>query len=434
MMPSRAAVLMVMLPLAGYAQTHPRRKPTADPPGPAPTAYTVEVLSVEGSHAYTAEQILTVAGLSVGQKAGKVEFEAAREKLVATGAFDNVNYRFAPSQDVEGYDVTFVVAEIGQLYPVRFEGLPASDAQLRTWLKQRDPLFGNKMPATKPVVDRYIAWISEYLATHDYHQPIAGKLSSEFGEDLTLLFRPARPPDSIAHVQFTNTGDVPFSVLQTAIYQVAIGVQYAEPKFRQLLDSQIRPIYEAHGLLRVSFPKIETAPAKDVEGVSLTVQVEQGPVFLLDRVSFVGAEYSRSEWNSLAKLKTNQTVNFDEIRAAQDRIRSDQRRVGHLDASSQVKRDVNDGEHTVSVEFQIDPGPLYTLGKVDMIGLDIVSEPEIRKMWGLARGRPFNVEYPDHFLSRVKEGGVFDGLKTTRSETKINAPDHTVDVTLYFNK
>ncbi len=108
--------------------------------------------------------------------------------------------------------------------------------------------------------------------------------------------------------------------------------------------------------------------------------------------------------------------------------------MGHLDAASQVKRDVNDAEHIVNIEFQIDPGPLYTLGKLEMVGLDIETEPEIRKMWGIAAGKPFNVEYPDHFLNRVKEGGVFDGLKTTRAETKINAASHTVDVTLYFNK
>ena len=44
-------------------------------------------------------------------------------------------------------------------------------------------------------------------------------------------------------------------------------------------------------------------------------------------------------------------------------------------------------------------------------------------MWGLAPGRPFNVEYPDHFLSRVKDSGVFDNLKNTRAETKINAAE-----------
>jgi outer membrane protein assembly factor BamA len=371
----------------------------------------------------------------VGQLAGPIELDAAREKLVATGAFDNVSYHFAPSQDGEGYDVVFEVAEVAQLYPVRFEELPASDAELRAWLQQKDPLFGDKIPATKPVVERYTYWISEFLASRDYHAPVAGKLTSEgVGEDLTLLFRPAKARPSVAHVIFTGTGAVPAGELQTAMYAVAIGVLYQEPVFRQLLDNQARPIYEARGMLRVAFPKIDVAPAKDVDGVSVTVQVAPGPVYKLDRVSFVGADYSRSEWNTLTKLKTNQTVNFDEVKAAQDRIRANQRRAGHLDAASQVKRDVNDDDHTVSIEFQIDPGPLYTLGKLDIVGLDLETEPEIRKMWSIAPGNPFNVEYPDHFLSRVKEGGVFDGLKTTRAETKINARNHTVDVTLYFNQ
>ena len=401
---------------------------------PAPTAYTVENLAVEGNHAYTATQILTVAGLRVGQKAGKSEFDAAREKLEATGAFDHVSYRYAPSKDNEGFDATYEVSEVAQIYPIRFQDLPAGSDQIRAWLKQKDPLFGEKIPATKPVVDRYIAWISEFLAGQGYHQPLAGRLSTDGGEDLAVLFRPARGPASIAHVVFTDTGEIPAGTLQSAMYGVAVGVPYTELSVRQLLDNTIRPIYEAHGLLRVAFPKIETTPAKDVDGITVMVQVTPGAAYKLDRVSFVGADYSRSEWNSLSKLKTNQTVNFDEVKAAQERIRVNLRRQGHLDAGSQVARTVNDTDHTVAIEFQIDPGPLYTLGKLDIVGLDVVTEPEIRKMWGLAPGHPFNVEYPDHFLARVKDGGVFDDLKSTRAETKINAGNHTVDVTLYFNK
>jgi outer membrane protein insertion porin family len=426
--------LLVLAAGVSSAQTH-RRKPAAAAASttpPANTTWPIETLTVEGNHAYTSDQILSVAGLHVGQTASKAVFDAAREKLAATGSFDNVSYRFAPAQDGQGFDAAFQVSEVAQLYPLRFEDLPATDAQLRAWLKQKDPLFGDQIPATKPVVDRYAGWISEFLAAQGYHEPLAGKLSSD-GGDLTLLFRPARARSSIAHVRFTGTGDLPSGLLQTAMYGVGIGVPYTEPRFRLLLDTTIRPLYEARGLIRVSFPKVETEPAKDVDGVSVTVQVEPGPAYKLDRVRFVGADYSRSEWNDLAKLKINQTVNFDEVKAAQGRIRDNLRRAGHLEASSQVKRDVNDTERTVDIEFQIDPGPLFTLGKLDIVGLDIESEPEIRKMWGLTPGRPFNVEYPDHFLARVKDGGVFDNLKSTRAETKINA-DRTVDVTLYFNK
>ena len=244
---------------------------------------------------YTVEQILAVAGLHVGQKAGKSDFDTAREKLAASGAFDNVSYQFAPSKDGEGYDASFEVAEVGQLYPVRFEDLPTSDADLRAWLKQKDPLFGAKIPATQPVVDRYVGWISEFLAAHNNHDAVTGKLSSDAGEELTLLFRPARPRAAIAHVQFSNTGDLPSGMLQTAMYGVAIGVPYSEPRFRLLLDNQIRPMYEARGMVRVSFPKIEVTPAKDVDGVTVSVAVEQGPVYKLAAVRYVGGDFSRSE-------------------------------------------------------------------------------------------------------------------------------------------
>ena len=413
------------------AQTHARPRAAN---AAAPTAYTIENLTVEGNHNYTAAQILAVAGLHPDQKAGKADFDAARDKLDATGAFDNVSYRYTPSPDGEGYNVVFEVSEVAQVYAVRFQDLPAGDAQLRSWLKQKDPLFGAKIPATKQVVARYVAWISEFLAKQNYHQPLAGSLSTEGGEDLALLFRPAKGPGAIAHVIFTGTGDIPAGTLQTAMYGVAIGVPYTEARVRQLLDNTIRPMYEARGLLRVAFPKIQTARAADVDGLTVTVEVSPGPPYKLEHVGFVGFDYSRSEWKNLSKLKMDQTANFDDVRAAQDRIRANLRRQGYLDASSKVARDVNDKDRTVGINFQIDPGPLYRLGKVNIVGLDIESEPVIRKMWGIAPGRAFNVEYPDHFLAAVKQEGVFDNLKSTRAETNINAARHIVDVTLYFNK
>jgi hypothetical protein len=52
----------------------------------------------------------------------------------------------------------------------------------------------------------------------------------------------------------------------------------------------------------------------------------------------------------------------------------------------------------------------------------------------LAEGKPYNIDYPQHFLDRVKEGGVFDGLKNSRFESKISPDTQTVEVTLYFNE
>ena len=48
--------------------------------------------------------MLAVAGLKIGQIAGKEDFEAARDRLVATGVFETVGYRFAPVRQGAGYD------------------------------------------------------------------------------------------------------------------------------------------------------------------------------------------------------------------------------------------------------------------------------------------------------------------------------------------
>ena len=59
-------------------------------------------------------------------------------------------------------------------------------------------------------------------------------------------------------------------------------------------------------------------------------------------------------------------------------------------------------------------------------------EAAIKKLWSLKEGKPYNADYPDFFLTQVKERGIFDNLGKTRFEIKINEQERTVDVTLYF--
>ena len=71
---------MLLLCGTGFAQTPPKRAPAKKAAEPATSKWPVETLTVEGNHNYTREQVLAVAGLKVGQLAGKPEFEAARER------------------------------------------------------------------------------------------------------------------------------------------------------------------------------------------------------------------------------------------------------------------------------------------------------------------------------------------------------------------
>src|ERR1041384_878421 len=91
--------------------------------------FAIQSLTVEGLKNYTQAQTITAAGLKLGQLAGKNDFEAARDRLLATGVFETVGYRFEPSGP-KGYAATFEVVEVEPVYPVRFEGLSKPSAEI----------------------------------------------------------------------------------------------------------------------------------------------------------------------------------------------------------------------------------------------------------------------------------------------------------------
>src|SRR5437879_2752687 len=109
---------------------------------PAQPAFPLETLRVQGNDRIPAERIVALTGLKIGQPVVKDDFDAARNRLLAAGAFESVGYEFKPSPDNMGYDGVFQVVEVSQLYPYRFEDLPASEDALRVALRKQEPLLG----------------------------------------------------------------------------------------------------------------------------------------------------------------------------------------------------------------------------------------------------------------------------------------------------
>jgi len=103
-----------------------------------------------------------------------------------------------------------------------------------------------------------------------------------------------------------------------------------------------------------------------------------------------------------------------------------------MEAKTSYDRKLNDAEKTLKLIVQVDPGPQFTMGRLTIEGLDLETEPHIRKMWALKKGQPFNVEYPDYFLGRLVADQVMDNLGKTRSAIAPNPETKTVDVSLTF--
>jgi outer membrane protein assembly factor BamA len=222
-------------------------------------------------------------------------------------------------------------------------------------------------------------------------------------------------------------------VLREAIAGVAIGSPYTEDRFREVLNNAIRPLYEMRGRVRVTFPEIRTEPAKDVQGVNVMVTVDEAQSYELGKVNIEGP--SPLEPAGLLKagdFKTGDVANFDRVSQGLERIRLAMRHAGYLEAKVTMDRKIDNEKKAVDVAVHIDAGTQFTMGKLNIVGLDLNGEFEIKRIWTMKEGKPFNADYPKSFLTRVREEGLFENLGKTKSDSKINDREHTADVTLTF--
>jgi outer membrane protein insertion porin family len=403
--------------------------------GPAPAAdkWPIASIAVEGNHVYTAAQVIGVSGLTVGQIAGKAEFDEAVTRLTNCGAFETAGYRFE-SKDGGSYNATLQITEIPAFYAVRFEDLRASDAELEKLLASKDPLFSaTQTPASPVVFTRYAAWIEEYLKSRGITEKVAARVATAAPETYAVVFRPEKEPPSVAEVTFEGNHILSQLVLRDAVASATVGLVYREADFRKALQASVIPVYEARGRMHVTFPKLRAELVSDVKGVRVYVTVDEGEVYSFGKVDVAApAPLDSARLLRAADLKPGDIANFDQVNEAIDRLRKAVRRDGYLDATVTTERREEEGKKIVDLTLRVTPGPLYTMGKLTITGLDLEGEPAVRRMWSLAQGQPFNPEYPDAFLKTVHDDRMFDHLGATKADTAIDHAAHTVNVTLTF--
>ncbi len=425
-LPALALTGLSLLAPQAFAQ----KTPAQENPGQEILRAPLRSVSVTGNQRIPEEKILAVLNLPLGQTVSRADFDAARERLTATRAFETVGYEYKLSAGGAGFDFTVDVHEVGEVYPYRFEGLGVPEETLRAALRAAEPLWGDEVPVNR--LARYI----DTIIQAGVKIAVTWKADESTGRE-TIVFKPAAVLPNLAEVRFAGNAVLPTSALLRPISDVAVGIPYTEKALRERLDTAIRPLYEARGRLRVAFPKIAVEPAEKVDGVVATVTIDEGQVYKLGEVKFTGALIGAAEADlqalaKLADLRKGDIANFDDVKSAVARVEKKYRDQGYLEANSKVQRDVHDDDHSVNLEIEIELGPQYRFGKLVIQGLDILSEPEIRKAWGPMEGQPYQPDYADTFLGRLRAEKVFDNLGKTSAEAHLNDAAKTVDTTLTF--
>ena len=398
----------------------------------AQDAFPLRAMEFEGSEHFSDEALASVADLALGQSVRKRDFDAALRRLNETGLFESLRYRFEPQGD--GYRLTILVTEAPELFPVRFEGFDAPAEELRALLEVRLPLYVDLAPADGPMVRLVENSLRAWWNGQGHEEDVAGALAPAADAGYEMVFGPVRETNNIAFVRFRNTGDVDPRELQRTFNQVAVGEPYTEARLRELLRYNAQPLYTELGYMNVAFCPCEASPDPDSEGLLVDVEVRQGEVYLFGAVTWPDPlPLDPDSLRKVNRIASGQVANMKAAYATMAAISEGMKRAGYMKAHAAFEEQVDHDARTVSLAIAIAPGQQYAFSRLIVKGLDILSEPAVRKRWGLRPGDPFDVRYPAYFLDRIKADAMFENLKRTSWNVEIDEANGRIDVILVFS-
>ncbi|MCB1019389.1 MAG: hypothetical protein KDC27_05640 [Acidobacteria bacterium] len=393
--------------------------------------YPLRSIEIVGAHNFDKDRIAALTGLEIGKPVDKADFNRAIQKLDEAGVFETIQYKYTPQNG--GYALTITVQEVEQLYPVRLEGFKTPSDELMALLREKVPLFAPRVPSTGTMALRIGNALQQHWSDAGEESKIIGRLAPIEDGQLAMLFQPETDLQTIAFVTFEGSQAIHPLELQRVFNPIAMGEAYSKSRLMELLHFNIRPLFEEKGRMDVKFEELAAEPDPGSSGLILKVGVTDGPAFTYGAVTKPDAfGLPEDTVDKLFKFAPGDPVDMKLVRDAQGQLDERYRTNGYLHADTKLETTLHEDAHTLDLAWKVTPGPQYKLRKLNIEGLDILSEPVVRKRWGMQIGDPFNVSYPAYFLDRIRAEQMFDNLDNTKWTREIDETTKTVVVTLKF--
>ena len=396
----------------------------------AQSGFPIETIEFKGSE-YPREALLAATGLHAPMAFSESALRDGAQRLQATGFFRSVQFRYEPARDHRGYAVQFDLTEDKDSLPARID-IPGIDAE-EVWkaLKAGDPLLTRNVPSNDVAQTRYIQAIEAYVAQHGDAQKIAARPNGgKMGSDpVTLVFEPENLK-TIAAVRFTDTYALKPADLEAVLEPIAANSGYTESRFRNLLELNIRPMYEEQGFLSVAFDRLKLEE-DDSGHMTVTTHVNDGRAYTLSAVEIDGSPVPEADLRKTAKFRIGERANWKAFREGVSEMERALKRQGYVNERARVERNLHQREGTVDAVVHFNPGSQYRFGKLELEGMNDDAQEEAQRLWTLRAGQPMNAEYPYEFLHELIK--QLRGVRARVSTTlKPGEGENVLDVVIAF--
>ncbi len=378
--------------------------------------FPLDSVAIEGSSIPQAV-VLEIAGLQLNAPIDKAGIEQAGKKLEESGLFSSIAYRFASAAN-QGYALTLSLADPAPLSVASIDVPGADENEIWQWLIAKYKLFDHRVPPSD-AGQRYLAGqIEQHLGSRMRGQHLAVRMETDLRTRQSILtFQPESLP-RVQSVTFSGNRAIPSAALASALNPVAMNQDYTDRKFANLVELNLRPLYEQMGYYRVTFRPGE--PQVTGAGVSVNVAVKEGESYRLGKVEGLDPDLASG---AVANWKVIQQGMWDMEKVV--------KRTGFFEARVVADRFYDDAAHILNLRIRTISGPLYRYGQIRFAGLTPELEARAQRVWRPKSGDPYDYRYSVDFFQAFARVTDFRAFRKYEAVEKRNA-DHVVDTTLVF--
>jgi outer membrane protein assembly factor BamA len=410
---------------------------------------------VTGTSRYTDKEILAASGLQFGRPASDGDFKEAVQRLGEFGVFSDAAYSFSTSDAGTKLEIKLSDVEAGKLVPARFENFVwFSDAQLLAEVRKSVPLFKGLLPLTGTLPDRVSESLRALLSEHQLpgHVDFLRSTDANSSSLTEIVYRIEEASIRIESIEFPGASIEHAALLESASRKL-IGEEYGRSTFEAAAKFDLLPVYFQRGYLKAQFGEASaraiSASSEDAKSaddhrtdnheatevrVVAILPVIPGSVYRSSGIDVKGnSAIKTDEIVALLHVNAGQPANSVRLERDSDNIVKLYRSRGYITANLKAEPVFDDSNQTVHYTLNIAEGGLYTMGELEVQGLDNQNKAKAQAAWKLAEGQPYNAEYKIQFVKDLQRF-----LPPTEWDIKIeetpDARDKTVDVTLRFKR
>jgi outer membrane protein assembly factor BamA len=395
-------------------------------------------IEFQGDPEYSDAELLAAAGLKKGVVLGYAEMQDYCKRLLATGAFSTVAFKF------DGQNLIFLLTPSTDLFPVRLENLPLTPGKnLDAKIHDQIPLYHGSVPAEGGLTDEVVAVLEKMLAGEGLQATVtATTAADQFTHKVVAVSYSITAPPVLVDVAHLAGVSGAFETRVRSVLNEASKNPFSTEDSAGNLERAIEQFYSDQGYAAA---KIQVArsgdptTAPEAITVPFAVQVEEGGVYKVTSIELPpGAPITQVEIEKVLAPMPNGPPVGARVRSIWTLLASRYHAKGYLDCKVTPHAHINDADATVTYTVDVDPGAVYHLAFVKFDNVSDELRSHLIHYWEMMPGDPFDESYVANFIVKVQQQDPalrqsLAGVKT-KFDVTANPNTHDVNVVVRLEK